>query len=87
MPEPIIIDNQPNAQELWAGIGGHFDNLGQIINEFLDNSISNFAANTLDSRNILITLKELESRNVAITIEDTGTGIKNLSEAFTLGCQ
>lgn len=89
MSQTLEIHNEPNAQELWAGIGGHFDNLGQIINEFLDNSISNFIGNTdiLNSRNILITLEELESGNVGVTIEDTGTGIKDLNDAFTLGCQ
>lgn len=87
MLQSLKIENEPRAQELWAGIGGHFDNLGQIINEFLDNSISNFAGNTLDSRNILIKLEEFESGNIGVTIEDTGTGIKNLNDAFTLGCQ
>ena len=38
-----------------------FDNLGQIINEFLDNSISNFAGNRCETRNIIIRLKELEA--------------------------
>lgn len=89
MSQTIEINNEPNAQELWAGIGGHFDNLGQIINEFLDNSISNFIGNSeiLNSGEISITLEEFESGNVGVTIEDTGTGIKNLNDAFTLGCQ
>lgn len=88
MLSQLEIKNEPNAEELWAGIGGHFDNLGQIINEFLDNSISNFIGNKeiLNMRHILIKLEELDS-GVCVTIEDTGTGIKNLDEAFTLGCQ
>ena len=84
----ITINNQPSAEELWAGIGGHFDNLGQIINEFLDNSISNFVANPSVNRNLIVSLKELQSTNdnaIEITVEDSGTGIKKLDEAFTLG--
>jgi hypothetical protein len=87
MSNQITIDNRPSAQELWAGIGGHFDNLGQIINEFIDNSVSNFVGNNTETRNINITLKELTTNgNVRVSIEDTGTGIKNINEAFTLGC-
>lgn len=87
MSQELVINNEPKAQELWAGIGGHFDNLGQILNEFIDNSISNFAANDVNSRNILISLEETSNEGVLITVEDTGTGIKNLNDAFTLGCQ
>ncbi len=79
------IYNQPDVHELWAGIGGHFDSLGQIINEFVDNSISNFDANNPLQKNIAISLRELESGKVEVTIEDTGTGIKDLNIAFTLG--
>ena len=86
METTLVINNVPNADDLWAGIGGHFDNLGQIINEFLDNSISNFAGNRCETRNIIIRLKELEANgDVRISIEDSGTGIKMLNEAFSLG--
>lgn len=87
MNKTDIIHNSPDVKEIWAGIGGHFDSLGQIINEFVDNSISNFDANsTLETKSILIQLKELEKDGpVEVTIEDTGTGIKNLDAAFTLG--
>lgn len=87
METKIGINNQPSASELWDGIGGHFDSLGQIINEFLDNSISNFAANVQTSRNIIVGLRELADERVKITVEDTGTGIKDLDAAFTLGNQ
>ncbi len=84
----ISINNNPDSQELWAGIGGHFDSLGQIINEFLDNCISNFAGNPDVNKNIIVSLKELAlNGDVKITIEDSGTGIKMLDEAFTLGSQ
>lgn len=88
MEQSMTIKNQPSAEELWAGIGGHFDSLGQIINEFLDNSISNFVGNNTMTRNIIIYLKEMSlNGDVKVTIEDSGTGIKKLDEAFTLGSQ
>lgn len=61
----IGITTTPNADEVWSGIGGHFDSLGQIINEFIDNSVSNFEGNQdLLSKNILITLTEMDSKKV-----------------------
>lgn len=82
------IQNAPSAHELWNGIGGHFDSLGQIINEFLDNSISDFIAHPSAAQNIAITLDELDHEgDVRITIEDTGSGITDLDSAFTLGSQ
>ena len=84
----INIKTTPNANEIWSGIGGHFDSLGQIINEFIDNSVSNFEGNSdLLSKNILITLSQLQTGNVKVSIEDTGTGMKDLDAAFTLGCR
>lgn len=86
METSMAIDNRPHADELWAGIGGHFDSLGQIINEFIDNSISNFAGNQTMTRNIIISLVETAvNGDVTISIEDSGTGIKKLNETFTLG--
>jgi hypothetical protein len=81
----IPINNIPDANELWSGIGGHFDSLGQILCEFIDNSISNFTANKLISKTIIITLKELKGKKVLVSVEDSGTGIKNMNSAFTLG--
>ncbi len=86
MENTQIIHNQPDVKEIWSGIGGHFDSLGQIINEFVDNSISNFDANSPIQKNICIQLREIEKDgNVEVIIEDTGTGISNLDAAFTLG--
>lgn len=87
MSEVLPIYNMPSVSEVWNGIAGHFDNMTQNLNEFIDNAISNFSVNDLYSRNILITVEELNNDEVAITIEDTGTGIKDLNNAFTLGCQ
>lgn len=86
METSMAINNKPHADELWAGIGGHFDSLGQIVNEFIDNCISNFAGNNTMTRNIIISLVEITaSGDVRVSIEDSGTGIKKLNEAFTLG--
>lgn len=86
METSMAIDNKPHADELWAGIGGHFDSLGQIVNEFIDNSISNFSGNDTMTRNIIISLVQTGvNGDVTIVIEDSGTGIKKLNEAFTLG--
>lgn len=86
METSMAIDNKPHADELWAGIGGHFDSLGQIVNEFIDNCISNFTGNNTMTRNIIISLVETTvNGDVTISIEDSGTGIKKLNEAFTLG--
>lgn len=82
----VKLSNYPSAEELWSGIGGHFDSLGQIINEFIDNSVSNFEGNNCLHRQILLHIKEIaEGGDVSITIEDSGTGIKDLNKAFTLG--
>lgn len=81
-----LIDNEIDTQELWRGIGGHFDSLNQIIHEIIDNSISNFKSNPhLAFHTILISITKIDSKNVEIFIEDTGTGIKNINNAFTLG--
>lgn len=82
----VLLSNYPSAEELWSGIGGHFDSLGQIINEFIDNSVSNFEGNNCIHRQILLNIKEVaEGGDITITIEDSGTGIKDLDKAFTLG--
>lgn len=85
METSMAINNKPHADELWAGIGGHFDSLGQIINEFIDNSISNFVGHYTMTQNIIISLTEMsDNGDVTITVEDSGTGIMKLDEAFTL---
>ncbi len=86
MEREMLINNKPHADELWAGIGGHFDSLGQIMNEFIDNCVSNFTGNNTMTRNIIIGLKEIGANgDIQITVEDSGTGIKMIDEAFTLG--
>jgi hypothetical protein len=84
----IPINNKINVNELWEGIGGHFDSLSQIFHELIDNSVSNFKENAgLSQRTILISIdaESSNSKYVDITIEDTGSGIENIDSAFTLG--
>lgn len=85
MDSNFSIENNPSASELWAGIGGNFDSLSQIICEFVDNSISNFIGNQSPQRNINILINKESEQKIKVAIEDSGTGIKNLNKAFTLG--
>ena len=75
MSTRYTINNKPDANKLWAGIGGYFDSLGEILCEFIDNSISNFNKHNQMLRHIIIRFRE----------DDSGTGILNLGAAFTLG--
>ena len=79
-----IISNIPEANELWKGIGGYFDSLGEILCEFIDNSISNFVGNRCLQKAVIISFF-VDHDKVRVRVEDTGTGIKNLDAAFTLG--
>lgn len=81
------INNKPNGNIIWRGLGGHFDSLSQILNEFIDNSISNFIGHNPVIKNIIITIIEKPEKKYYISIEDSGTGIRNLDAAFTLGSQ
>ena len=90
--ERIVLNNLPDSNALWKGIGGYFDSHGEILCEFIDNSISNFAANNSDNRTIVIEFKEnrktirnKEHITYSVRVIDTGTGIIKLQESFTLG--
>lgn len=82
-----VIKNKAEGGIIWRGLGGHFDSMSQIINEFIDNSISNFIGSNPIVKNIVITIEELPGREVFISIEDSGSGFKNIDSAFTLGSQ
>ncbi len=81
----IPINNRPAANDLWKGIGGHFDSFDQILCEFVDNSVSNFTANKPVSKTIRLGFKEQAGGSIEVTVEDSGTGIRNLDAAFCLG--
>jgi hypothetical protein len=78
------LTNLPDSNEVWKGIGGHFDSLGQIVSEFVDNSVANIIACNPTNRSIALRFVD-EGHAVRVTIEDTGSGIGNLSNAFRLG--
>ncbi len=82
----LKLNNSPNEISFWRGIGGHFDNITQILCEFIDNSISNIKINKslLTHYSIILDIKENKD-SFTITIEDSGTGIRDLESAFSLG--
>lgn len=86
MSEREII-NKPEGNIIWRGLGGHFDSISQILNEFIDNSISNFKGHNPIIKNIVISIVEKPNNKVFISVEDSGTGFNNLDAAFTLGAQ
>jgi hypothetical protein len=79
------INATPLAADLWAGIAGHFDSVTQVICEFVDNSLSNFQAGQALQRSVLIDVDPLPSGEIKIKIEDTGSGIANLTPTMKLG--
>jgi hypothetical protein len=57
-----------------------------LLSDYSNRTGRNFSANQLTQNVVIIGIKELSSNgDVEITIEDSGTGIKKLDEAFTLG--
>lgn len=84
--ETIKMNETPAANDLWSGIGGHFDSFTQVICEFIDNSIANFEGKKSTTKTVLITLEEdIATNSVNVTIEDNGTGIDNFEPVFRLG--
>lgn len=79
-----LLNNLPHSDEVWRGIGGHFDSLGQIVGEFVDNSVANIIANGPSVRSIALKFVD-EGQRVRVIIEDTGAGIADLANAFRLG--
>jgi len=71
---------------LWKGLGGNFDSLTQILNEFIDNSISDFIKyNQAEIKKVIIRIEEVDPEVYQVQIEDTGSGIKDLDAAFSIG--
>lgn len=83
---PILLDNIPDSDALWKGLGGNFDSLTQIINEFIDNSLSDFIKfNQSEIKKIIIRVTQKSNDIYEIEIEDTGSGIQDLTSAFSIG--
>ena len=79
------IRNVPDGPGLFRGISGNFNSFSQIVNEFVDDSISSYrASNTpLDRRIVDIALENLGGP-VAVTVRDGGSGIEDLAAALTI---
>jgi len=80
-----MMDTTPHANDLWEGIGGHFDSFSQVICEFIDNSISNFEGKKTFNHAINILLENINNGKVKIVIEDTGTGVEDFLPMIKLG--
>lgn len=85
--QELFLDNMPVSNDIWREIGGNYETAEQSINELVDNSISNILGKNSETRKIEITLEETNDINQAIyiAIEDSGMGIENPEQAFTLG--
>ena len=83
----IKINNSIDIQEMWEGLGNNFDSIQQIIFEFIDNSCSNILSNMrhLSNKQINLVFSVKNDNAIEITVEDSGTGIKNLDNAFKIG--
>ena len=83
----ITLHILPDTGAMWEGLGGNFGNFTEILNEFIDNAISNLLNVENPIKNILVSVEQSVdcSTEYRITIEDTGSGIQNLESAFTIG--
>ena len=83
----VKINNQMDIAEMWEGLGGNFDSIQQILFEFIDNSVSNIVKykKNLRHKQIFICFNVENEKKIHIKIEDSGTGIKNLDNAFKIG--
>lgn len=82
------INNSICIEEMWEGLGGDFDNIQQIICEFVDNSISNLTginSERLTNKEIKISFRVENDSHINVKIEDSGTGIQNLDDSLKIG--
>lgn len=47
----------PDIDHLWKTLGYHFENICQVMHEFIDNAISDFIRNNIKNCEIIITFK------------------------------
>lgn len=80
------IFNMPEATKLCSALASSFNNFSQAFCEFIDNALSNLMAHRDDPS--LVRVIRIVIRNqydsVAVTVEDGGTGVLDLNNAFTL---
>lgn len=82
-----IVNVTPEADSFWATQGHHFDSFTQAVNEFIDNSVANFEANSdLTNPTVVVEISETEDKGpVRLRIVDSGTGIREVGVAFRVG--
>lgn len=80
----FAIHNAPKGQELWRSISGNFQRFPEILNEFVDNALSDFRSTRPHRRRVEIRLRPWEEF-VDVSVVDTGTGIRDIHAALTLG--
>lgn len=84
--ESVPIHNASPIERQWDGIGGHFNDLSQIVCEFVDDSLSEFRTHDVDNRLILISVQEGTAGSpIRVRIEDGGYGISDIDSAMALG--
>lgn len=83
----FFLENMPESNNIWKEIGGNYETAEQSINELVDNAISNILGRKSEIKKIEITLEETNDvdQSILISIEDSGLGIENPTQAFTLG--
>ena len=88
------LNNKTDLDSLWRAIGAQYDTISQVLEELIDNSISNYFSDKKlhhnDNMNINILIcKENEGEDkdskYEVHVSDNGTGIKSISNAFNLG--
>ena len=81
-----LVHNTPLATLVCKALASAYNNVFQVICEFIDNSVSNLMAHCDDPS--LISAIHIKVRkdgdNVDIIIEDCGTGMENIDAAMTL---
>ena len=88
---PIVLGEEPlrnlsSGAELFAGIGGNFSSVSEIICELVDDPISNILHNQDNpdvSKEITICFEDRGTR-VGIMVKDGGSGIQNIHNALTI---
>lgn len=78
--------NMPVVKKLCSALASGFNNFSQVLCEFVDNSVSNLMGHAEDSsliRTIRIIIRN-QRESVEVIVEDGGTGILDMNEAFTL---
>ncbi len=81
----IPLSTDPNLSGIVENLGTHYSGLASCVNEFLDNSISDYRAhpNSKNPRLIRVTMQKL-GEAYSLRVEDSGAGIEDLSNALTI---